>query len=133
MSNILYVEDDPNSREVVWMALRMDDEVEHNLTIFEDSRDFEERLLRLSPQPDIILLDIHVKPYSGFDMLKMIRTQPQYDCVHIVALTASVMSEEIRLLQEAGFQGAIAKPINLEDFGSLIQRIMNGEHLWYVW
>jgi len=132
MTHVLYVEDDPLSREVVRMAQRMSPEI-CSLTVFENSRDFEEKLLGLPQQPDLILLDIHMKPFSGFEMLKMIRSHAEFDRTYVVALTASVMNEEVRMLQEAGFQGGISKPLHLEIFPELIQRIMNGERIWHVW
>lgn len=132
MTHVLYVEDDPLSREVVRMAQRMSPEI-CSLTVFENSQNFEEKLLGLSQQPDLILLDIHMKPYTGFDMLKMIRSHAEYDRTYVVALTASVMNEEVRLLQEAGFQGGISKPLHLELFPELIQRIVSGERVWHVW
>ena len=61
MFNILYVEDDPGSRSVVRMVQRMAPDI-FTLTTFDDSQDFEGRLVQLDPQPDLILLDIHVKP-----------------------------------------------------------------------
>lgn len=61
MLNILYVEDDPGSRSVVRMVQRMAPDI-FTLTTFDDSQDFEGRLVQLDPQPDLILLDIYVKP-----------------------------------------------------------------------
>ena len=132
MLHILYVEDDPSSRHVVRMVQRMNPDV-FTLTLFEDSRDFMQRLSALDPQPNLILLDIHVDPYSGFDMLAMIRREQKYNDLPVVAFTASVMNEEIALLQTSGFQGVVSKPLNLEEFPRIIQRIMDGEQVWYVW
>jgi CheY-like chemotaxis protein len=129
---MLYVEDDPGSRKVISMVARMNSE-RYDMTIYENSVAFEERFLNLPKKPDIVLLDIHVEPYSGFEMLAIIRQHPEYDDIPVVALTASVMNEEIEMLQEAGFQGVVSKPLNLTEFPTLIDRIMAGEHIWYVW
>lgn len=132
MLNILYVEDNANSRSVLTMIQRITPDL-FNLTMFEDSRDFATRLSNLKPQPDLILLDIHVEPHNGFEMLKMVRAMPVYDRTPVIALTASVMNEEINTLQEAGFQGVISKPLNIDEFPDIIGRIMAGERVWYVW
>lgn len=132
MLNVLYVEDDPGSRDVVRMVQRMNPGT-FNLTVFDDSYDFEQRLMQLNPQPDLILLDIHVDPFTGFDMLAMIRNRPEYDATPVVALTASVMNEEVQILQNSGFHGVVSKPLNLDEFPNIIQRIMQGEEIWYVW
>ena len=127
----LYVEDDPTSRVVIDMILK------HNFVgsetlVLADSSDFPAYLDKLPTKPDIIFLDIHVQPYGGFDMLDMIRKHPKYaDCL-VVALTASVMSEEVEQLEIAGFNSVIAKPINRQQFPTLLKRILNGETIWYT-
>ena len=132
MLNLLYVEDDAGSRNVLTMVQRMNPG-SFELITFENSSDFEQRLLQLDPPPDLILLDIHVKPYSGFEMLKMIDRHTAFAQTPVVALTASVMNEEIQLLQEAGFHSVVAKPLNLDEFPNLIERIMAGEKIWYIY
>ena len=132
MLNILYVEDDAGSRDVIRMARRMNPE-NFEITIFDDSSDFEQKLLQLNPQPGLILLDIHVKPFTGFEMLEIIRRQSEYDKIPVVAVTASVMNEEIQMLQNVGFDSVLSKPVNLDEFPSLINRIMTGEQIWYIW
>src|SRR5262245_33362571 len=92
--SVLYVEDDVNSRKVMKMILKGRMKLS-NAVLFEDSEDFVERVKALDPRPDIVFLDIHVKPYSGFEMLKFLRDMPEFKDVPIVALTASVMNEEV--------------------------------------
>jgi CheY-like chemotaxis protein len=50
----------------------------------------------------------------------------------VVALTASVMNEEVERLKKAGFNGVLAKPIDQQAFPGVITRILNGEHIWNV-
>lgn len=131
MYKVLYVEDDIHSRRVMKMSERMHPGL-LEITIFDDSTDFETRFAELSPKPDIILLDIHVTPYTGFEMLQMVRANSQYDSIPIIACTASVMNEEIDMLKDVGFQGVISKPLDLENLPSLFQRILNGEVIWHI-
>jgi len=97
--NYLYVEDDPLSREV--MQTLMENVVGvQSLAIFDTSEDFIERLQSLSPRPDFILLDIHVAPHDGYDLLKMIRADDRFAACRVIAVTASVMSEEVQRAKE---------------------------------
>ena len=129
--SFVYVEDDMLSREV--MQLMMENAMGvTDLTLFENSTDFLIRLDALDHTPDIILLDIYVRPHDGFDMLKMLRKTPRYNATRIIALTASVMNEEVEKLRIAGFDGAIAKPLSVTTFPSLIERIVRGESVWHV-
>jgi CheY-like chemotaxis protein len=128
---VLYVEDDPRSRKIMRMLLRGEMELEH-ITIFEDSANFAQRLQAIQPQPNIILLDIHVKPYTGFEMLDMVRQLPEFHNTPVIALTASVMNEEIQHLRDSGFQGVIAKPVDIDTFPALVDRILDGEIIWRI-
>lgn len=64
-----------------------------------------EYLASLESPPDLIFLDIHVQPINGFEMLVLIRQNPAFVNVPVVALTASVMGEEVKRLREYGFTG----------------------------
>jgi CheY-like chemotaxis protein len=127
----LYVEDDPMSREALKLLLTRVIGVER-LYIFEDSTDFMTRLKALPHTPDLIMLDIHMQPYDGFDMLTMLRQDPLFEKTCVIALTASVMNEEVKLLKERGFDGGIGKPIEVSSFRTLIERIFEGEQVWHI-
>ncbi len=127
----LYVEDDPLSREIMKTIMGKVMGIQ-NLTMFEDSADFSARMKSLPVKPTIILLDIHMQPYDGFDLLQMLRSDPAYQQTRIIALTASVMNEEVDRLRECGFDGAIAKPLSVQTFPSLMERIVQGERVWHI-
>jgi CheY-like chemotaxis protein len=129
--SVLYFEDEPMSRMVMEMLLKRRLGFS-DVTIYEDSSDFENRVANLETTPDIVFLDIHIEPYSGFDMLKMLRKNPRFKQSRIIALTASVMNEEVQMLQDAGFDGAIAKPLDQTIFPQLLERILNGEDIWSI-
>lgn len=126
----LYVEDDPLSREVMQMIMEMALGIK-TLTVFDDSTNFMERLQGLT-MPHVIMLDIHMKPYNGFEVLDMIRQDPLYDTTTIIALTASVMNEEVAQLRERGFNGAIAKPLSIQVFPNLLHQILQGQAVWHI-
>lgn len=106
-------------------------QVKH-LEIFEDSENFSARLSNLTYNPEVILLDIHVKPHDGFAMLGIIRETPKLKDAMVIALTASVMSEEVEAMQAKGFDGAIAKPLSMASFPGLIRRVVAGEAVWHI-
>lgn len=127
---ILYVEDDTNSREILHLMM-LESGLNH-VTIFEDSSDFDVRVKALNPAPDLFLLDIHIQPHDGFAMLKMLRAHEAFKTTPIVALTASVMNEEVQRLKQAGFSGVIPKPIDQDNFLELVRRFLRGEQSWRV-
>ena len=127
----VYFEDDMLSREVMHVCLTRGLGYQ-DVTIFEDSDDFERRLAELPARPDVIFLDIHMEPIDGFAMLRAIRQDKTCCDTKVIALTASVMNEEVKLLKEAGFDGVIAKPLDFDTFPSVMQRILNGEQVWHI-
>ena len=128
---LLCVEDDPSNRLVMKLLVEKTLKAKY-YAIFEDSADFLRNVQNLPMRPSIILLDIHVSPFNGFQMLQMIREDSVYFDTKVVALTASVMNEEVQQLRKSGFDGAIGKPIPLSTFPVIIERVMNGENIWQV-
>ena len=128
--NVLYVEDESLSRKVMQMTAF--DIGMTALTIFENSQNFLERAEALKPRPDLIFLDIHMQPHTGFEMLQMLRTSTHFTGVPIVAMTASVMNEEIDQLRQAGFNGCLGKPIDIDTFEQSVRQILAGEPVWRV-
>jgi len=128
---LLYVEDDPGSRKVMRVLVStLADPVQ--LITFEDSTDFIERVAALETMPDVFLLDIQITPHDGFSMLKMLRSSDDFADKMVMALTASVMNEEINKLREAGFDGVIGKPLSFHTFPDTLRRILAGERIWSV-
>ncbi len=126
---ILYVEDDSRSRRVMEMMTR---DMNVSLTLFEHSANFLTRVLDLQPPPDVIFLDIHMKPHTGFEMIEMLRESHQFDGIPVIAMTASVMNEEVQQLKTAGFDGCLAKPLDFDAFPEMFDRIINGEKIWRI-
>lgn len=127
----LYVEDDLLSRKVMEVMIKMVLGYP-NLTIFENSTNFIERVASLPEQPNVILLDVQIGPLDGYEMLHALRQHPQFVDTTIIAMTANVMSHDVDSLQRAGFDGLIGKPLLKEVVPDLINRILAGEQIWYV-
>jgi CheY-like chemotaxis protein len=128
---MVYIEDSLWNRKVVELLII------HVLkagqfAMFEDSANILAKMGALSWKPDIILADIHMKPYDGFEVLKLIRQQKEYDGIKVVAVTAGVTDDDVENLDQAGFDGVIAKPIDPDHFTEHIARIMGGERAWII-
>jgi len=128
---LVYVEDDEASILVMKMVVERVMGLP-TLYVLQSRADFVQQVKGLGVMPDVFLLDIQMKPYDGVELLSMLRGDPQFKCSKVIALTASVTNEEVSLLKSGGFDGAIAKPLNIEVFPDLIARIMHGGHVWYI-
>jgi CheY-like chemotaxis protein len=130
--SFLYVDDDPGSRRLIQIILTVVLKYSQ-VTIFDTSEDFMEKVRALPEVPDLIFLDVQIAPHDGYDMLKMLRSDPAYATTRVVAMTASVMSSDVERLKAAGFDGMIGKPIRKRLFPEQLKRIMAGEPVWIVY
>ena len=88
--SFLYVDDDLRSREVLDILLTRVMGYS-KITMFENSEDFEERIDALASPPDIIFLDIQMRPLNSIELLEILRSRPDYNSSKIIAITATVM------------------------------------------
>jgi CheY-like chemotaxis protein len=128
---LVYVEDDENSILIMKMVVERVMKLPA-LYVLKSSADFVQQVKGLGVVPDIFLLDIQMKPYDGVKLLSMLRSDPLFNTCKVIALTASVTNEEVSMLKDGGFDGAIAKPLNIEIFPNLITKIIRGEPVWYI-
>ena len=74
---------------------------------------------------DLILLDMQLPGFNGFEVLKVIKKAPEIQKVPIIALTAhAVQGDEDRFLK-AGCSEYISKPIDIGRFRSVLDLRMN--------
>jgi CheY-like chemotaxis protein len=62
-------------------------------------------------QPDIILLDVRMPVMTGLEALRVLRQDPQFAGVPVVALTAQALADERDNALRAGFDAFISKPL----------------------
>jgi two-component system cell cycle response regulator DivK len=82
------------------------------------------------PRVDLVLLDIHLPDEDGYEVLARLREDEHFRETRIVAITADVTSVNLTRAQSAGFDGFLAKPIDVDQFPDQIRRILEGEAVW---
>jgi two-component system cell cycle response regulator DivK len=82
------------------------------------------------PKVDLILLDIHLPEEDGYEVLDRLREDKHFNSTRIVAVTADVSSANLARAQAAGFDGFLAKPIDVDLFPDQIRRVLEGEPVW---
>ena len=75
-------------------------------------------------KPNLILMDIQLPGMNGIDALKVLRADPATAAIPIVAVTASVMQQDRKLITEAGFDGYVGKPINVKEFLETVRSVL---------
>jgi two-component system cell cycle response regulator DivK len=84
------------------------------------------------PRLDLVLLDLHLPYEDGFEVLAKIRNDPRYCQAWVVAVTADVQPETMKRAREAGFDGFIGKPLNLEKFPRQLSDVLQGKAVWDI-
>lgn len=75
-------------------------------------------------KPDLILMDIQMAVMDGFAAIKMLRNNPGTKHIKIIAVTSSAMKGDKEKIMEAGFDGYIAKPVDIRELPGIIQRLL---------
>lgn len=104
---VLYVDDEPDIREVAGMALELDGEIEVRTA---GSGPEALRILDQEEAPDAILLDVMMPGMDGPAVLAEARARGHG--MPVVFITARAQSHELARFLELGAQGVITKPFD---------------------
>jgi two-component system, cell cycle response regulator DivK len=77
--------------------------------------------------PALILMDIQLPGIDGIVAMTRIRADERTKHIPTVALTASVMSGDRERFDEAGFDGFIAKPIEVKNFPDQVRAYLDAK------
>lgn len=108
---VLVVDDVLSNRLLVSMMLE-----DYGLTILEAVNGQEALNVLKEHTPDLVLMDIQMPVMDGFESCRHIREDEKTKDLPVIALTASVMKEEVESILEADFNGFLQKPIEPELF-----------------
>ena len=112
---ILVVEDDAMNVELFEAALESD----HDVFVERDGLAGEARAL--AERFDLILLDIHLPKRTGIEVCRNLRARGLE--IPIVALSASVLPDEVARTKEAGFVHFWSKPISPSDLRAAVNSV----------
>ena len=118
-STILYVEDDFNNRTLVRRVL----EAEGYQVV--DAANANQAMGCLKEHKiDLILMDINMPEVDGYALTTRIKSVPEYAKIPIVAMTANVMRGDRERSLEAGCDGYIQKPIDIDLLTQQVERFL---------
>lgn len=81
-------------------------------------------------KPDIVLLDLMMPEMDGFEMMKLLRTKPDYDDVRVIAISANVLKQAREESLSLGCDAFISKPFKIQDLLDMIKEIMDLEWVY---
>ena len=75
--------------------------------------------------PDLVLMDIQLPGISGITAFRQIRDDATTATIPILAVTASVMTQDRKTIMAAGFDGYQSKPLNVKAFIEAVRQILD--------
>jgi CheY-like chemotaxis protein len=126
---ILLVEDNPADARLVKEAFKYF-KIKNKIYVAEDG--FEamhflknEEKYAEAPKPDIILLDLNLPRKDGREVLKEIKENEDLKLIPVVILTTSLAEEDILNTYKNNANCYITKPVDLDQFISVINSIQD--------
>jgi two-component system cell cycle response regulator DivK len=120
-ASILYVEDNPENRLLILRILNAEG---HVVTFAENAT---EALSAIQEKDfNLILMDINLPDIDGYTLTAKLRKNPKTVGVPIVALTANVMKGDREKSLEAGCDGYIQKPVDVDLLPKQVEMYLRG-------
>ncbi|MDF1500540.1 MAG: response regulator [Anaerolineales bacterium] len=119
---VLVVEDEEANIAVIQQILELMLGVKHVFT----AQDGHEAIrLAYELEPDLILMDLSLPKLNGWEVTRSLRSNPRFQGVPILALTAHAMIGDREKALEAGCDDYFAKPIEVDEFIRFMRPYLN--------
>jgi two-component system cell cycle response regulator DivK len=122
MSVILIVEDNERNLKLVRDVLQVKGYETLEAVTGEDGVK-----LAVEKKPDLVLMDIQLPGINGIEALGQLRANPVTEKIPVIAVTASVMQQDRKMITAAGFDAYVGKPINLKEFLDAVRHALEGK------
>jgi two-component system, cell cycle response regulator DivK len=118
-ATILYVEDNPDNRLLIRRVLESEG---YAVVEAANAKDAFDRIKEAPPS--LILMDINMPDVDGYTLTAKLRSLPELNRVPIIALTANVMKGDRERSLEAGCDGYLQKPVDIDTLTSQIEKYL---------
>jgi CheY-like chemotaxis protein len=120
-ATILIVEDNPDNMKLFrWTLEDAGYQVVGGATAEEGLKLLNERSF------DLVIMDISLPGMDGKEATRRLRANPRFAALPIVAVTASVVKEEVASVEASGVTAVTFKPIDEQEFLQLVEHCLQG-------
>ncbi|HEX2235381.1 MAG TPA: response regulator [Actinomycetota bacterium] len=120
MARVFVVDDNADVRHVIIYSL-MDGG--HDVTTLKDGEAALEALL--NEPPDVLVLDIMMPGYDGFEVLQQMQSWGLRDTTRTIVLTARASDNDRKRALEAGADEFMRKPFDPEELASKVEELLS--------
>jgi CheY-like chemotaxis protein len=75
------------------------------------------------PLPDIMLLDLKMPRMDGFDVLRYVRSKPEFKPLRIIVLTSSEDLADVNRAYELGANSFLVKPLEFDNYPAMMRTL----------
>ena len=118
---ILVVEDNEKSMKLLRDVLRTT-----GYRTLEASTGGQALVLAATHGPALVLMDIRLPDMSGFEALSRLRMDARTASIPVLAVTAQAMKGDRERLEEAGFDGYLSKPVDINELLTTVEQHCRG-------
>jgi CheY-like chemotaxis protein len=122
MATIVVVEDQPDNLKLITALLTLKG---HRIVGLASGESLVATLLAEQPPPELVLLDIQLPGRDGYSVLGDVKRLEGSYPWKVVALTAHAMPGDREKTLAAGFDGYLAKPIDVRTFPDEVARYLS--------
>jgi CheY-like chemotaxis protein len=119
---VLLVEDNERNRKLVRTILRF-----RGFEVIECEDGTPSLELAKLHKPALVLMDIQLPTMDGITALRRLRADAETAAIPVIAVTASVTPGEREKVVAAGFNAYVGKPIDVDEFGALVDSFVPKE------
>lgn len=85
-------------------------------------------IVESNPKVRVILMDIQMPIMDGFEAARIIRQNSDKDIIPIIAVTGNTLESDIQNISDAGMNGHVAKPIDVNTFYTTLYYAFEKSH-----
>ena len=125
--HVLAAEDNELNAEILTELLKMENV---DCEICGDGQKLVDKFEHSKPgNYDLILMDVQMPNMNGYEATRTIRAgvHPEAKTIPIIAMTANAFSEDVLDALQAGMDGHIAKPVDMQTLKKTIRKILNNK------
>jgi CheY-like chemotaxis protein len=127
--DVLVVEDNPGDIRIIKMGFEKSG-IEHSITHVSDGAEALDYLYQRNGyesgvSPDLTFLDLNVPKVSGRDVLDRMRGDLDLASIPVLVLSGSQAENHVRETHQLGADGYFVKPVDPDEFTSLVERVAN--------
>jgi DNA-binding response OmpR family regulator len=121
MSKILLIEDDPRAREMLHFRLQ-----KAGYEVVE-ALDGDEGLLKALRKPDLIFLDIRLPKIDGWELCKILKSEPRTQKIPVVMLTGCGQPIQAEYGKLCGADAYLTKPWDPKELMETTRRLLSSK------